>query len=80
MIKPKIKIQRASCRCSGCLENGDIWTLDDEDDPESWCRTVTVTGNHDVWVNVVRAMRKFGNVLFDDSGIEELENEETTTN
>jgi hypothetical protein len=76
MNKPKIKIKRAHCLCSGCQENGDIWTLEDEEDPESWCRTVSVVGNYQVWVSVVQAMRKFGDVLFDDSGIEEVPNEE----
>jgi hypothetical protein len=74
--KPKMKIKRNNCMCSGCPENGDIWTLDDENDLDSWCRTVSVVGNHDVWAKVVQAMREYGDVLFDDSGIEEVPNEE----
>lgn len=72
-VKPKIKIKRAHCICSGCQENGDIWTLNEDLD---WCRTVSVVGNHDVWVKVVQAMREYGDVLYDDSGIEEVPNEE----
>jgi hypothetical protein len=71
--KPKIKIKRAHCMCLGCQENGDIFVLNDDDD---WCRTILVVGNHDVWVKVVQAMREYGDVLFDDSGIEEVPNEE----
>jgi hypothetical protein len=29
-----------------------------------------------VWAKVVQAMREYGDVLFDDSGIEEVPNEE----
>lgn len=76
MKKPKIKIARACCRCSGCPENGDIWMLEDEDDLTSWCRTVSVVGNHEVWARVVQTMRGYGDVVFDDSGIEEGTNEE----
>jgi hypothetical protein len=72
-VKPKIKIVRASCRCSGCQENGHIWTLNEDLD---WCCTISVVGNHDVWAKVVQAMREYGDVLFDDSGIEEVPNEE----
>jgi hypothetical protein len=75
-VKPKIKIKRAHCMCLGCQENGDIWTLDDENDLDSWCRTVSVVGNYQVWVSVVRAMREYGEVVFDDSGIKEAQNEE----
>jgi hypothetical protein len=72
-MKPKIKIKRAHCMCLGCQENGDIWTLNEDLD---WCRTVSVIGNYDVWGVVVRAMREYGEVVLDDSGIVEVQNEE----
>lgn len=68
-IKLKAKILRAFCRCSGCQENGWIYTLDDEDDLTSWCKSVEVVGDCQLWCRIVKMVRKNYHVVEDDSGV-----------
>jgi len=73
LIKPKAKIIRVSCRCSGCQENGWIYTLDDEDDLTSWCKSVEVVGNSQLWLRIVRMVRKNYHIVEDNSGVSKEE-------